>query len=64
MKKGTLTIADIIDWLDDKIICSVSAYNIPLYNGYIEDLPAIYCNYAITSKLAIRNGVLYITLDC
>ena len=64
MKKGALTIADIIDWLDDKIICSVTAYNIPLYNGYIESLPAIYCNYPLKSRLAIRNGILYIDLDC
>lgn len=64
MKKQVLTIADIIDMLDDRIMVSVTAYNIPLYNGYIENLSAIYCNYPITEKLSISCGVLNIVLDC
>lgn len=59
-----LTLIDIIPFMDDGLSVNITAYNIPLFDGNVKQIPAIYAPYQITEKLKIVDGKLKIVLDC
>lgn len=59
-----LHLIDIIPFMDDSLPVSITAYNIPLFDGKVKEIPAIYAPYEITERLKIADGKLKIVLDC
>lgn len=59
-----LHLIDIIPFMDDSLPVSITAYNIPLFDGNVKEIPAIYAPYEITERLNIVDGKLKIVLDC
>lgn len=59
-----LTLGDLVPFLDDNQLVDITAYNIPLYNGAVRTIPAIYTPYVIVKKLYTVDDCLKIDLDC
>ena len=59
-----LNLIDLVQFLDDNQQVDISAYNIPLYDGAVRTIPAIYSPYPIVEKLYTRDDKLIIKLDC
>lgn len=59
-----LNLIDLIPFMDDNLDVNITAYNIPLFEGKLKDVPAIYAPYEITERLTITDNKLNIVLDC
>ena len=59
-----LNLIDLIPFLDENQEVDITAYNIPLYDGPVRTIPAMYAPYEITEKLYTRDDKLIIALDC
>lgn len=59
-----LKLIDLIPFLDDNQDVEITAYKVPLYEGPVRTIPAIYTIYEITEKMYTRDEYLVIQLDC